>query len=420
MSSLEGIQRQGYAEAEGAGLIRPVRSDLDEAYVERVAALSVSADRDLKIVYTPLHGVGATSVSPVLRKAGFTDVAEVQSQSVPDGSFPTVAGGAANPEVPGALALAIQDAAANGADLVLASDPDADRLGCAVPHPESGWDAEPEALCLNGNQIGVILCHYLLSRMKEAGTLPPGGVVAKTIVTTDLTSRIAHAFGVKAVDDLLVGFKYIAEVMETLPEGETFLFGTEESHGYLAGDVARDKDAAVAALLLAECAAMLKARGRSVRDYLDDIYGEFGYFREIQRSATRTGAEGGREIQEIMNGLRSSPPTSLGGYTVHEVVDRQSGTARKVASGEERSIDGPRGNVLALSLSADGHSRVTARPSGTEPKIKYYVSITSADLPELEGDTLEKTKRLVDACADAVMDDILEAAESHVSRQRRA
>lgn len=414
-SSLTEIKRLPRDEAESSGLILPVPGEIDKGYHLRLTELSVSEGRDTRIVYTPLHGVGATSVVPVLQKLGYNDLRLVDRQAVPDGSFPTLPGNIANPESPPALTLGIEQARASNADIVLASDPDADRLGCALPDPQVGWDASPEALCLNGNQIGALLCHHIFSRRKANGTLPASPVVAKTIVTTDLTGLIARSFGARVVDNLLVGFKYIGETIENLSGDETFVFGTEESHGYLAGDFIRDKDAAIAALLLSECAAALKTEGRSVRQYLDDIYREFGYFREIQESAMRTGAEGSREIQAIMQGLREAPPASMGGQPVHEVIDRQSGEARNVASGAVRQIEGVKGNVLAYTFTEKGHTRVTARPSGTEPKIKYYVSATSVDHPHLESGNLDETREKVDALADRILDGMLESAEAFVA-----
>ncbi|MCE2436008.1 MAG: phospho-sugar mutase, partial [Candidatus Latescibacteria bacterium] len=241
-----------YEEGVERGLIEVLDAKLDVQYVESLADLSLCDARDISVVYTPLHGVGATSVVPALRKLGYSPHL-VEAQDVPDGNFPTVAGGVANPEDPGALSLSVEDAKRIRADIVLASDPDADRLGCALSHPQKGWDAALEDLAINGNQIGAILCYYILTSLKEQDKLPDRGVVCKTIVTTDLISLIARDFGLIPVDNLLVGFKYIGDVINNLSDDETFVFGTEESHGYLFTDFVRDKDAAVAAVLLAEC-----------------------------------------------------------------------------------------------------------------------------------------------------------------------
>ena len=399
-----------YEEGVERGLIEVLDAKLDVQYVESLADLSLCDARDISVVYTPLHGVGATSVVPALRKLGYSPHL-VEAQDVPDGNFPTVAGGVANPEDPGALSLAVEDAKRIRADIVLASDPDADRLGCALPHPQKGWDAAPEDLAINGNQIGAILCYYILTSLKEQNKLPDRGVVCKTIVTTDLISLIARDFGLTPVDDLLVGFKYIGDVINNLSDDETFVFGTEESHGYLFTDFVRDKDAAVAAVLLAECAAQLKRQGRTLRDYLDDIYRAFGYFCEVQRSTYREGARGNEEIAQIMNGLRQNPPAAIGGYRVVEVIDRQTNTVHNLQTGNTRTIEGSTGNVLAFTLTKEGHTRVTARPSGTEPKIKYYVSAASADCADLAGEDLAQTRKNVDQFAQEIVNGMLDSAE---------
>jgi phosphoglucomutase/phosphomannomutase len=377
----------------------------------------LSDDRDVRIVFSPLHGVGATSIVPALSALGFGHVTIIHEQNDFDGNFPTMSGGIANPEDPNTMALAIETARLAGADIVMASDPDADRLGCALPLPEKGWDADPADLALNGNQIGVLLCHHLLSRLKDAGRLPAGGgVFVKTIVTTDLSAAIARSFGVTVVDNLLVGFKYIAEIIGGLDDPNSFLFGTEESHGYLATSAVRDKDAASAAMILADCAAAKKAGGSSIRDYLDEIYRTFGYYREIQKSVTREGASGSRDIQKIMQSLRERPPTDIAGRCVSRVIDRQNGTSTNPATGNIEPVEGETGNVLVFALTDAGHTRVTARPSGTEPKIKYYVSATSQDLTDLASDDLEQTKRLVDQAAQDILDGIVEIAEAALSK----
>ncbi len=410
------IKTYDFDNAIKAGRIRFVDTEIDARYYTKLAGLSLSPKRNVRIVYTPLHGVGATSVVPALQKLGYGDLHLVEEQAVPDGNFPTVRGGVANPEDPQVLSLATRQAAEVGADITIASDPDADRLGCALPHPEKGWNAPPEDLALNGNQIGVLLCHYILKQKKDRGELPPNGLVAKTIVTTDLTGLIARSFGVEVVDNLLVGFKYIGDVIEKRASDAEFLFGAEESHGYLAGSFVRDKDAAAAALLICECAARLKSRGRTLQDYLDDIYREYGYFKEIQKSAVREGAEGSREIARIMEGLRARPPAKIGGCPVVETIDRQTGQARNLQSGAVRDIAGARGNVIAFTFTGAGHTRVTARPSGTEPKIKYYVSAASADHPHMASEDLEQTRAAVDRLARQILDGMLSAAEAAIEK----
>lgn len=396
------------------GLIKPLGPEMDAAYIQKTQ-LAVSDARQSRIVFTPLHGVGATSIVPALHALGFTDLHVVDAQNDGNGSFPTLPGGIANPESPDAMTLAIQKAAEIDADLVIASDPDADRLGCALPLPEKRWNAEPADLALNGNQIGALLCHYILSGRKARGDLPAKPVVCETIVTTDLTGIIARSFGARVVDDLLVGFKYIAGVIGSLGKDETFLFGTEESHGYLATDVVRDKDAASAAMLLAQCTADALAGGRTVRDVLDDVYRIHGYFCELQKSVTRTGATGSKDIQTIMAKLRQTPPNAIGTHPVIRVVDRQTGKFRNLKTGDTGTIEGEKGNVLAFTLSEAGHTRVTARPSGTEPKIKYYVSASSLDVDGAAHDDLATTKKAVDGAANEILNAIAEIAESAVA-----
>lgn len=405
------LDKMDYEHGVARGSIQTLDAGLDAHYIEKLAAVALSDARDIRIVYTPLHGVGATNIAPALQKLGYDSFHIVEAQNIPDGNFPTVAGGIANPEDPGTLALAIKRAAQIHADLVIASDPDADRLGCALPHPQQGWWAAPEELALTGNQIGAILCHYLLDALKSQNALPPHGIVCKTIVTTDLISLIAAHFGMTLVDNLLVGFKYIAEVIDKLPGDRTFVFGAEESHGYLAGDFVRDKDAAIAAVLLAECAAQLKSQGRTVREYLDEIYRTFGYFCDIQKSTYRTGAQGNAEIARIMQGLRQNPPRAIGGHEVIEVIDYQTLTARHLQTGNVRALNGTAGNVLAFTFTERGHTRVTARPSGTEPKIKYYVSATSADRADLARRDLNRTRANVDHLAEEIIHGMLHTAE---------
>ncbi len=411
VGAVKRLNRIDYAEGVERGLIEVLDGEIDVQYIEKLVDLSLCDARDISIVYTPLHGVGSTSVVPALQRLGYSHLRVVEAQDVPDGNFPTVAGGVANPEDPGVLSLSIEEARQVRADIVLASDPDADRLGCALPHPQKGWDAAPEELAINGNQIGAVLCYYILAALENRGRLPDRGVVCKTIVTTDLISLIARDFGLIPVDNLLVGFKYIGDVINNLSDGETFVFGTEESHGYLFTDFVRDKDAAVAAVLLAECAAKLKRQGRTLRDYLDDIYRAFGYFCEVQKSTYREGARGNEEIAQIMTGLRQNPPAEIGGCKVVEVVDRQTNTVHNVQTGTARAIQGATGNVLAFTFTEEGHTRVTARPSGTEPKIKYYVSASSADRADLAGKDLAQTRQNVDQFACEIVNGMLDSAE---------
>ena len=414
VNAVSAIKKIDFKHAVDQGLVGILDPTVDTRYHRHLARLTLRPERRIRVVYTPLHGVGLTSILPALEILGYKDLHVVPSQAKPDGDFPTVPDGVANPEDPRALAAAVREAAGSGADLVVASDPDADRLGCAVPDSGSGWNAPLEDLALNGNQIAAVLCHYILEQKKRRGELPHGGIVAKTIVTTDLTSLIARAFGATVVDELLVGFKHIGRLIADLPPAAEFLFGAEESHGYLAGTFTRDKDAAVAAVLLCECAATLKARGRTLRDYLDEIYEEYGYFREIQRSVLRTGAQGSRDTVHIMESLRSHPPRQIGGCEIAEIIDRRTGQALNPSTGSIRTIEGLKGDVIAFTFTPAGHTRVTARPSGTEPKIKYYVSAASVDHPQLCGPGLEETKKEIDRLAARILEGMVGEAESRI------
>ncbi|MDD9949068.1 MAG: phospho-sugar mutase [candidate division Zixibacteria bacterium] len=373
------VKRIGYGDGVRRGLIEVIGKELDERYIAVLAELTLADARDIRLVYTPLHGVGMTSVAEALDSMGYRDVHFVDAQVAPDNAFSTLEDGIANPEKPSAFRLGIRKAAETGADLVLASDPDADRIGCALPLPNRGWEAPPEALVLNGHQIGVLLCHYMLSRKQAAGTLPARGLFCKTAVTSDLAALIARSHGLQVKADLPVGFKHVGAEIERMPEGTTFVFGTEESHGYLADARIRDKEAATG-ILLAEYAAQVKKDGRTLRDELDDIYRTYGYFKEVQRSVALPGAEGAGRIEGIMAALRTKPPRRIGGRAVCCMIDRLSGQSLDLRTGASEPVTGDRVNILVFTFSEGGHTRVTVRPSGTEPTIKYYVSASSVDM----------------------------------------
>lgn len=406
------IRRISFNEGIERGLIRTIGPQVDTRYIAVLADLSLDDARDVRVVYTPLYGVGMTSVAAALDKLRFTDVHYVDEQVAPDGAFPTLEGGIANPEKPSAFRLGIRKAAETGADLVLASDPDADRIGCALPLPDRGWEAAEEDVVLNGHQIGVLLCHYILSRKQAAGTLPERGLFCKTAVTSDLAALIARSFGQEVVDDLPVGFKHVGAVIERMPEGLTFVFGTEESHGYLADARIRDKEAATG-ILLAEYAALAKRDNRTLRDELDDIYRTHGYFREVQRSVALPGAEGTRRIEDIMAALRAKPPRRIGGQAVCRMIDRQSGRAHDLRTGTTGPGAGERVNILIFTFSEAGHTRVIVRPSGTEPTIKYYVSASSVDLggTRISPHDLDGISESIDSLAESILDAMVEWCE---------
>ncbi len=406
------IRRISFDEGIERGLIRPIDPQVDARYIAVLTDLSLDGARDVRVVYTPLHGVGMTSVAAALEKLGYRDVHYVTEQVAPDGAFPTLEGGIANPEKPSAFQLGIRKAAETGADLVLASDPDADRIGCALPLPDRGWEAEPEDLVLNGHQIGVLLCHYMLSRKQAAGTLPSRGLFCKTAATSDLAALIARSFGLEVVDDLPVGFKHVGAAIDRMPADMTFVFGTEESHGYLADARIRDKEAATG-ILLAEYAALVKQENRTLRYELNDIYRKYGYFREVQRSVALPGAEGARRVKGIMAAMRAKPPRCIGGQAVCRLIDRLSGQARDLRTGTTGPVAGERVNILVFTFSEAGHTRVIVRPSGTEPTIKYYVSASSVDLggSRISKRDMDGTRNSIDSLAESVLEAMIEWCE---------
>ncbi|MBI3092051.1 MAG: phospho-sugar mutase [Candidatus Tectomicrobia bacterium] len=382
------------------GFAERAAREVDRAYVDAVAATALGASRRLRLVYTPLHGAGVTNVVPVLRRAGFTDLHLVAAQSTPDGDFPNVAGHIPNPESPAALTEAIALAREIDADLAMASDPDADRLGVAVPLRDGSWRH------LSGNQLGALLSHYVLRTLRDVGRLPKDGLLVKTMVSTDLVTRIAADFQVRLVGDLLVGFKYIAELIGKLDDPERFIFGFEESFGYLRGAAVRDKDAASAALLTAELAAELKAEGATLDDYLHKLYRRYGYFFEETRNFFMTGSAGERTMVRVMERLRREPPQRLGGLPLRAVIDRQTGAISDPRDGAQRGVVvGARGNVLVYQLSEDGFTKIVIRPSGTEPKLKIY-GFGNADVPATADDaTLAGVQRQVQERTRALLDE---------------
>ncbi|MBR4809606.1 MAG: phospho-sugar mutase [Bacteroidales bacterium] len=346
------------------GEIESMGADVDEQYLTDLLSLRLSPEAaatngDIKIVYTPLHGCGVRLVPEILRRAGFKNVIHVPEQDISDGDFPTCV--SPNPEEPAALKLALEKAEQTGADLVIGTDPDADRVGIAVRNDEG------KLVLLNGNQTASILTWYILSRRKELGTLGKGKYVVKTIVTTELITEICKSFDVP-VYNVLTGFKYIAAVIkEREALGEEFLCGGEESYGFNIGQFVRDKDAPVTCMMVAECAAWAASKGLSMYQLLQKIYAEYGYRKEGLVSLVRKGIEGTREIAAIMEGLRANPPAELLGSPVTRVVDY----LKPELTGQ------PSSNVLQFFDEAG--DVVSVRPSGTEPKIKFYFGAKGAD-----------------------------------------
>lgn len=350
-------------------LIRLIGEEVDEIYTDRIKELSVNPEiikrnQDLKIVYTPIHGTGVKLVPMALRKLGFRNIINIPEQDVNDGNFPTVK--SPNPEEPAALSMAINKAIETDADLVMATDPDADRVGIAVK------DEQGKISLLNGNQTASLLIYYLLNAWSEKGKLKGKEYICKTIVTTDLLNDMADKFGVKHFD-VLTGFKYIADILKQNEGKMKFIGGGEESYGYLAGEFVRDKDAVMSCALIAELTAWAKDKGKSLFDILVDIYLEYGFYYESLISVVRKGKEGAEEIQKMMAGYRKDPPALINGSRLVKIHDYLSKTTRNLENGTVTPIDLPKSNVLQFLLE-DG-TKISIRPSGTEPKIKFYFSV---------------------------------------------
>jgi phosphoglucomutase/phosphomannomutase len=350
-----------------SGQIEYCQEEVDAAFVAAVLRQSTAGPRNLKIIYSPLHGVGTSAVCPVLDAAGFKDVEVFGPHAAPDPDFTNVPGHVANPENAIVFDAMIARGKQIGADLILATDPDCDRLGCAArltAAADAAWGT------LTGNQIGSLLTDSLLAARKAAGTLHPRLYVVKTLVTTELIRRIADDYGVQTAGNLLVGFKYIGGEMDLRgPQG--FVFGAEESYGFLAGDHVRDKDAAVASLLLAELAARLKAGGKTLHQQLDKLFVRYGCHSESQINVQMPGEQGMDAMKALMANFRSRPPQELGGLTLARVRDYLGDTVT-APGGNPAPLGGPKGDMVILDTEAEGNY-VAVRPSGTEPKVKFYM-----------------------------------------------
>jgi phosphoglucomutase/phosphomannomutase len=366
-ASSRDIPEENFESALAAGSISYVTPDLDQAYIQSVVRQSVSPERQVRIVYTPMHGVGESSCAAALLAAGFNELDILDAQRTPDGDFPNVPGHVSNPEIPRTLQASIDRAKNIGADLVLASDPDADRIGMAVPRsgdPLGDWTT------LDGNQIGILLASFVLEQLKSHGQLKPDHYIVTTLVSTQMARALAQHHGIRIEDDLLVGFKWIAQRIDACGP-DRFVFGFEESHGYLRGTDVRDKDASVACLLAAELAAHLLARGKTVLEYLDELYLALGHYGERLINKVMEGRAGAENIQKLMRAFRNSPPTSIAGLPVTEVRDYAAHQIRRPGQ-NPIPLPEPSGDLLIFHLAEPG-TRFAARPSGTEPKIKFYI-----------------------------------------------
>jgi phosphoglucomutase len=371
--------------------IHSIGSEIDEIYTDKIKKLSLSPEvlsrqSNMKIVYTPIHGSGVKLVPMILAKLGFKNIIHVPEQDISDGNFPTVI--SPNPEESAALNLALQKAKENDADLVMATDPDADRVGIAVK------DKSGNHILLNGNQAASILLYYLLTRWKENNKLKGKEYLVKTIVTTELIADMAKVFNVPCYD-VLTGFKFIAEVIKEKEGKMTFIGGGEESYGYLAGEFVRDKDAVMSCALLAEAAAWAKDQNLSVYELLLDIYVKYGFYKESLLSVTKKGKAGAEEIKLMMEEFRKNPPKTLGGSEVIRFIDYQIHKSFDLTNGSSTTIDLPKSNVLQF-ITKDG-SKISVRPSGTEPKIKFYFGVKEklASIQEFDA-VSEKAQQKID------------------------
>ncbi|MBU5343214.1 phospho-sugar mutase [Caldifermentibacillus hisashii] len=389
------IEVTGKEELLANGLLQYIGEDIDQIYLENVAKIQLNKEivekvgEELKIVFTPLHGTANKLVQEGLKQFGFKNVTVVKEQEQPDPNFSTVK--SPNPEEHAAFELAIKYGKEIDADILLGTDPDSDRLGVAVKN------AEGEYQVLTGNQTGAIMLHYLLSQKAEKGLLPENGIVLKTIVTSEIGRAIAESFGIPTFDTL-TGFKFIGEkIKEYEKTGKhTFLFGYEESYGYLIGDFVRDKDAVQAAIFAAEVAAYYKAQGKSLYDALMEIFEKYSYYKEALSSLTLKGKDGAEQIANILEEFRSNPPKEIAGIRVTAVEDYKASIRKQLSNGKLNPISLPKSNVLKYFLE-DG-SWFCVRPSGTEPKCKFYFAV--------KGSSLNESEQLVNNLQQAVMEKV--------------
>ncbi len=365
--------------------ITMIGAAIDEAYIAMVRNLSVYPEvierqHNLRIVYTPIHGTGIKLVPEVLQRFGFTNVHVVDEQATPDGNFPTVI--YPNPEESEAMSIGLRKAQQIDADILLGTDPDADRVGIGVKDKKGQW------VLMNGNQTAILAFNYMIEARKAKGIARPEDMVVKTIVTTDLIDDIARRSGVKCYN-VLTGFKYIAELIKEKEHTENYVIGGEESYGLMIGSQIRDKDAVSAVALLCEMAAYEKDKGRSLYDKLIELYVQYGFYKESLISITKKGMNGQKEIAAMMSAYRSNPPAAINGSPVVQLLDYELRTGKNLKTGESWPIQLPKSNVLQFIL-ADG-SKISARPSGTEPKIKFYFSVhtllpTASDFDKVNGE----------------------------------
>ncbi len=366
VGQVEAIHADDFAQAVAAGKIRICTAETDAALLQEHLRLSFPGPRDLRVIFSPLHGVGEFNVKSLMESAGFQQLEIYERHRTPSGDFPNVPGNISNPENAAVFDEIIDHARRTGAELILASDPDCDRMGAAVPKTR---DASGEWQVLNGNQLTVLLGEFVLRKFREQGRLNQRSFVVTTLVTTKMLERICRTFGVRCLADNLVGFKWICSVMDQ--EGpDDFVYGSEESHGFLVGQHCRDKDGAIACLLMSELAAEVKAQGRSVVEHLDYLYRTYGFHGERLITVQMEGSDGMRRMRDLMDELRHRPPQTLGGLRV--VARRDYLSSTRWVGTESSPLKGPIDNLIILETEAAGNY-VAIRPSGTEPKVKFYM-----------------------------------------------
>ncbi len=367
IQSIDDVKWEG-----GAALIELIGSDMDEAYIKMVKSLSIypeviAQQHHLKIVYTPIHGTGITMVPKVLAAYGFTQVHIVEEQSIPDGNFPTV--NYPNPEESETMSIGLAKAKEIDADIVLGTDPDADRVGVGVKNHKGEW------VLMNGNQTAVLAFAYMMEARKAKGLAKPNDMVITTIVTTEMINEVARQNNVNCYN-VLTGFKWVAELVKEKEGKENYIIGGEESFGLMIGDQIRDKDAVSAVAILCEMAAYEKSKGRTLFDKLIELYVRYGFYYENLISITKKGMNGQAEIAKMMEGYRQSPPTHIDGEAVATLLDYELGVGKNLMTGDTWKIQLPKSNVLQF-ITESG-TKISARPSGTEPKIKFYFSVHTA------------------------------------------
>jgi len=394
VETVDEIPVDDFQQAVDSGQVILCKEEIDAAFLKELKAQSLGGPTDLKVIYSPLHGVGESAVRPALEAVGFDQLEIFELQREPNGDFPNVPGHVSNPENPRVFDSIVERAKEAGAELILATDPDCDRMGCRAPLTS---DLQGDWASLNGNQLGALLTDFVLEQRRDK--LTPDHYVVKTLVTTEMIRRIADSYGVATHGNLLVGFKWIGEMIDQAGP-EKFLLGTEESHGYLVGQYARDKDGAVACLLMAELAAKVKADGKTVHEKLDDLYWQHGYHAEHLVNQMMEGSDGMARMQKLMASFRTSPPTELGGVAVTQVRDYKNSQLIHVG-GDTETLDGPVGDMVILDLQEEGNY-IAVRPSGTEPKVKFYMfTFTPAEqLASLESAKEELAERIAGFEAD--------------------